>query len=608
MGGFEIEHAWSVDDAFKKMATGHYDVIISDYDMPQKDGLQFLKELRDQKNQIPFILFTGKGREEVAIKALNLGVDRYFNKQGNIETVYGELAHGIIQLSNQSRINKKLFEEEERFKQLFSSTPMAVVIYEVIDDGEDFVIKDLNPAVEKIEKIDKASILGKRLTHVFPGVKTFGIFEVFKRVWKTGKAKYFPAAIYQDSRDLGSWRENWVIKLPNDNIAAIYNDITERKKVENNLKCSLENERFLADLIRNASIAIAVAYPDGRLMMGNDAFKELTGYDEDELKRITWSAVLTPSEWREYESKRLEEINQSKKSGVYRKEYIRKDGSRVPIEIVVHPFFDNNGNISYYFGFITNITERKKVEEEMKKSEMILKNSTDLIITTDLQGKITSWNNGASEIFGYSAQEMIGENVAKLYMPPKKEKGAPQFETILKGQISAEERQAVRKNGTPVWLMLTTTLLKNTQNEPIGMAGFGKDISALKKNFSELTQLNQVLERVGESIDAGLAVISKDYRVVWANQRLRNLGVAPNKKCYETFNSLDTVCSGCGPKKVFEQNVSLDIHEYETVNSKGETVWVELRATPLKDKNGVTMAALELAVPITERKELEKKK
>ena len=59
-------------------------------------------------------------------------------------------------------------------------------------------------------------------------------------------------------------------------------------------------------------------------------------------------------------------------------------------------------------------------------------------------------------------------------------------------------------------------------------------------------------------------------------------------------------------KKVFEKNVPLDIHEYKTANSKGETVWIELRVTPLKDKNGVTISALELAVPITERKKAEK--
>ena len=105
---FEIDGACSVDEAFKKLAAGIYDVVVSDYQMPQKDGLQFLKELHDQNNEIPFILFTGKGREEVAIQALNLGATRYFTKQGDPATVYGELTYGIIHSVQQARLSLNL--------------------------------------------------------------------------------------------------------------------------------------------------------------------------------------------------------------------------------------------------------------------------------------------------------------------------------------------------------------------------------------------------------------------------------------------------------------------------------------------------------------------
>lgn len=130
--------------------------------------------------------------------------------------------------------------------------------------------------------------------------------------------------------------------------------------------------------------------------------------------------------------------------------------------------------------------------------------------------------------------------------------------------------------------------------------------SVTRKNAElELKQKNEVLEKVGEGIDAGLAIIGKDYAIVWANKRLMDLGITPNKKCHQTFNNLGVVCPECGVERVFEQNVSLDVHEYKTVNSKGETIWTELRVTPFKDKNGITIAALVLAIPITERKRIE---
>ncbi len=92
---FVIDTATSVDEAFCKLKTQSYDAVVCDYDMPIKNGLDFLMELREQENQITFIVFTGRDREEVAIRALNLGADQYINKSGSPEVVYCELADAI---------------------------------------------------------------------------------------------------------------------------------------------------------------------------------------------------------------------------------------------------------------------------------------------------------------------------------------------------------------------------------------------------------------------------------------------------------------------------------------------------------------------------------
>ncbi|MGF3522969.1 MAG: response regulator [Candidatus Bathyarchaeia archaeon] len=85
-GTITVEGAASVDEALKKLEVQAYDVIVSDYEMPYKSGLDFLVELRKRGEHPPFIIFTGKGREEVVVKALNLGAFRYVNKHGNPET------------------------------------------------------------------------------------------------------------------------------------------------------------------------------------------------------------------------------------------------------------------------------------------------------------------------------------------------------------------------------------------------------------------------------------------------------------------------------------------------------------------------------------------
>ena len=122
----EIDNACCVDEAFKKLSAKKYDVVVSDYEMPQKDGLEFLKELREQHNKIPFILFTGKGREEVAINALNLGADGYFNKQGSPETVYGELAYGIRTSFEHKKADELLRKSQAELNAIVNNAPLGI--------------------------------------------------------------------------------------------------------------------------------------------------------------------------------------------------------------------------------------------------------------------------------------------------------------------------------------------------------------------------------------------------------------------------------------------------------------------------------------------------
>ena len=119
-----IDFACSVNEGFVKLAKKDYDVIVVDYEMPQKNGLDFLKELRLQKRDIPVVLFTGKGREEIAVKALNLGADGYYNKQGNPETVYGELIHGIQKAIELSKAKRDILESEDKFSKAFKNVHM----------------------------------------------------------------------------------------------------------------------------------------------------------------------------------------------------------------------------------------------------------------------------------------------------------------------------------------------------------------------------------------------------------------------------------------------------------------------------------------------------
>jgi two-component sensor histidine kinase/DNA-binding response OmpR family regulator len=115
--GFSVDTALSAPEALEQLKTRRYDVIVSDYQMPEMDGIQFLKHLRSTGNTIPFIIFTGKGREEVVVDAYNAGADSYVVKGGDPKVLFTDLARQIEQV-----VSRRKMEWELRFTNMLLST------------------------------------------------------------------------------------------------------------------------------------------------------------------------------------------------------------------------------------------------------------------------------------------------------------------------------------------------------------------------------------------------------------------------------------------------------------------------------------------------------
>jgi PAS domain S-box-containing protein len=141
------------------------------------------------------------------------------------------------------------------------------------------------------------------------------------------------------------------------------NKVEERlRKTEEELRKVKEHDQFISDILEYSIQPFGIGYPDGSMGLINRAFEQLTGYSKEELKTADWSLNLTPPEYHKMENDKLEELNRTGKPVKYEKEYIRKNGTRVPIELLVHLVKDTDGNPLYYYSFITDITERKKSE------------------------------------------------------------------------------------------------------------------------------------------------------------------------------------------------------------------------------------------------------
>ncbi|MBI4833710.1 MAG: PAS domain-containing protein [Planctomycetes bacterium] len=124
---------------------------------------------------------------------------------------------------------------DRRCRAIFDNMTNAVAVYTAVENGKNFVFNDFNRAAERVEKIKREKVIGRKVTEVFPGVKDFGIFAVFQRVWRTGKPEHFPVSLYKDERIVG-WRENYIFRLNSGEVVAIYEDITERKQTEKHIQ------------------------------------------------------------------------------------------------------------------------------------------------------------------------------------------------------------------------------------------------------------------------------------------------------------------------------------------------------------------------------------
>ncbi len=144
--------------------------------------------------------------------------------------------------------HRLIFREQRRYKELVENINSGVAVYEPRDDGQEFVFKEFNDAAERIDGLGREEVIGKRVSEVFPGIRDFGLFEVFQRVWETEEPEHHPVSTYEDERIKG-WRENYVFKLPTGEIVAVYEDITNRKRTEQELKEERKKLKNLHDAV-----------------------------------------------------------------------------------------------------------------------------------------------------------------------------------------------------------------------------------------------------------------------------------------------------------------------------------------------------------------------
>lgn len=170
-----------------------------------------------------------------------------FNLDGFIVT--------FIDITERKKANEAILNSETRYHELFNGSKQGVAVFDACNGGQDFIIKDFNKSAEKIENISRDEVVGRKVTEVFPGIEKLGLLEVFKKVYESGIPQFFPAGIYEKGHVI-TWRENYVYRLYSGEIVALYDDVSDRKRFEEDIiaarkqaeKANQAKSQFLANM------------------------------------------------------------------------------------------------------------------------------------------------------------------------------------------------------------------------------------------------------------------------------------------------------------------------------------------------------------------------
>ncbi|HHN81295.1 MAG TPA: PAS domain S-box protein, partial [Methanomicrobia archaeon] len=272
-----IDVAMDGEAAYALFMKHGYEAVVSDYQMPKMDGLELLRRIRENDAEIPFILFTGKGREEVAIEALNHGANRYIQKKGDPATQYAMLKDAVIREIRSNRAHEALRESEHMFRMFTELAPVAIMIH--MDERWVYV----NPAAEKLIDRLEHEIVGSSIWDiVHPDHR--GLIERRRDDWLHGKPERDEVELKINCEKDIKWAGMKVRPITYNNKKAflvVAIDITERKKAENALK---ESEILFQRLIDQAPVGIIRVGLNENVLEANRAMSDLLGYDPMEIQ------------------------------------------------------------------------------------------------------------------------------------------------------------------------------------------------------------------------------------------------------------------------------------------------------------------------------------
>jgi PAS domain S-box-containing protein len=494
--------------ALESVTNRRYDVIVSDYHMPGLNGIELLKRLRGTGDKTPFILFTGRGREEVVIEALNNGASFYLQKGGNPKAQFAELQHMIEQAVERRRIEASLrltqYSVDCASDEVFWFDPAGKFIY--VNDAACYSLgysRDelLKMSVHDIDPNYPQSLWADRICQL----REKGSVTIESR-HKKKDGTTFPVEITC----------NYFTLNGTEYIFAFSRDITTRKQAEEALQ---ESERFFRTVIDNMLDATVILDWDGKVLFANRAAAHLVGLTSRETNADLNVVDFVFPEFRESLKYDLDLVRRDQ--GGFLAEYrIRSADGRDKWVECIGARIRFRGSYADLVS-IRDITERKTAEEALRLSEekfrAVFHNANDAITLNEIApdgrpGRFVEVNDLACARLGYTREEFLSLTPDDLGIMDVIGSRPDLLETLREGKPVTFEMTLISRGGVQVPAEISSHIFMLGKRPMI--ISIGRDVTERKmteqiekKAFEQIEKNISQLAILGDHVRNPLAVI-----------------------------------------------------------------------------------------------------
>jgi|GEM_PF-2457822 len=427
----------------------------------------------------------------------------------------------IRDITERVRAEKAIRASEERFRSIFENVTDTIVYVDMKG-----TLLEANRKIKDIFGYAPEELIGKGFTYL-DLVSPESVEEIKRTLAETvngGAPQSIQIEIYhRDGSTIVAETSPSLMKMSDgtEGILVIIRDITAKKRAEEALQKSENMYRLLAD---NVSDVIWTMDMHLQYTYFSPSVTEMLGYSVEEAMAKTLEETLTPDSFEQVTEILAEELAFESQGGkdmarsrTVEVEVYRKDRSITWVEIMGQLLRDSDGQPVGIIGVTRDISERKRAEQALKESEarfrILIENASDIIYTHDLEGNFTSANPITTRIYGYTAEEILHLNIARIVDPDHLLLAQQMIRTKLEGTTEPGPYELLthHKNGTPIWVEVSTRLLMRN-DQPIGVQGIARDITERKQAEHALRESEEKYKTLVENInDAVFSVDVEGY-------------------------------------------------------------------------------------------------